>query len=71
LHPPAIAEALFGKGYTGVVGFEGWASGDSEAALERPSRWIEMPLRQSHYSYDALFVAAVELARLRSSRDSG
>jgi hydroxypyruvate isomerase len=35
IHYPAIAKALFAMGYTGVVGLEGWASGDSEAALER------------------------------------
>ncbi len=35
IHYPAIAKALFRMGYTGVVGLEGWASGDSEAALER------------------------------------
>jgi hydroxypyruvate isomerase len=35
IHYPAIAKALFGMGYTGVVGLEGWASGDSEVALER------------------------------------
>jgi hydroxypyruvate isomerase len=35
IHYPAIAKALFGMGYTGVVGLEGWASGDSEMALER------------------------------------
>lgn len=32
---PAIARALSGMGYSGVVGLEGWASGDSEVALER------------------------------------
>lgn len=32
---PAIARALSGMGYSGVVGLEGWASGDSEPALER------------------------------------
>ncbi|RMR38974.1 Hydroxypyruvate isomerase [Pseudomonas savastanoi pv. glycinea] len=26
---------MFDMGYTGVVGLEGWASGNSEAALER------------------------------------
>ena len=35
IHYPAIARALFGMGYSGVVGLEGWASGDSEVALER------------------------------------
>jgi hydroxypyruvate isomerase len=32
---PAIADALHQAGYTGVVGLEAWASGDSQAALER------------------------------------
>ncbi len=31
---PAIARALREIGYTGMVGLEGWASGDSAAALE-------------------------------------
>ncbi|WP_163021941.1 TIM barrel protein, partial [Pseudomonas viridiflava] len=35
IHYPAIARALFSIGYRGVVGLEGWASGDSERALER------------------------------------
>lgn len=35
IHYPAIAKALFSMGYTGVVGLEGWASGDSERAIER------------------------------------
>jgi hydroxypyruvate isomerase len=35
IHYPAIARALHGIGYKGVVGLEGWASGDSEQALER------------------------------------
>jgi hydroxypyruvate isomerase len=32
---PAVARALDRLGYTGVVGLEGWASGDPEVALER------------------------------------
>ncbi|ACO79306.1 Xylose isomerase-like TIM barrel protein, probably inolved in myo-inositol catabolism [Azotobacter vinelandii CA] len=32
---PAIAKALREMGYGGVVGLEGWASGDSETALRR------------------------------------
>ncbi|MEE8603592.1 MAG: TIM barrel protein [Euzebya tangerina] len=32
---PAIARALAEVGYEGVVGLEGWASADSETALER------------------------------------
>ena len=32
---PAIATALERLGYDGVVGLEGWASGDSETALQR------------------------------------
>jgi hydroxypyruvate isomerase len=32
---PAIAAALHRLGYTGVVGLEGWASGDPDAALDR------------------------------------
>jgi len=32
---PAIARALHQIGYTGVVGLEGWASGDSNLALQR------------------------------------
>ena len=31
---PAIARALADAGYTGVVGLEAWASGDSEVALD-------------------------------------
>lgn len=33
IHYPAIAAALREMGYTGTVGLEAWASGDSEAAL--------------------------------------
>ncbi|WP_349618066.1 TIM barrel protein [Azotobacter salinestris] len=32
---PAVARALRDMGYTGVVGLEGWASGDAELALQR------------------------------------
>jgi hydroxypyruvate isomerase len=32
---PAIARALHQAGYTGVVGLEAFASGDSDTALER------------------------------------
>jgi hydroxypyruvate isomerase len=32
---PAVAAALDRLGYTGVVGLEGWASGDPEVALDR------------------------------------
>jgi hydroxypyruvate isomerase len=32
---PAVAQALVRIGYTGTVGMEAWASGDSDAALER------------------------------------
>ncbi|CRM90296.1 Putative hydroxypyruvate isomerase YgbM [Pseudomonas sp. 22 E 5] len=35
IHYPAIAKALHAIGYSGVVGLEGWASGDSELALAR------------------------------------
>jgi len=35
IHYPAIAAALRRLDYTGVVGLEGWASGDSTEALER------------------------------------
>jgi hydroxypyruvate isomerase len=35
IHYPAIARALQAIGYSGVVGLEAWASGNSEAALER------------------------------------
>jgi hydroxypyruvate isomerase len=35
IHYPAIAAALDRLGYTGVVGLEGWASGDPELALQR------------------------------------
>jgi hydroxypyruvate isomerase len=35
IHYPAIAAALDRLGYPGVVALEGWASGDSEAALAR------------------------------------
>jgi len=35
IHYPAIARALHGIGYAGVVGLEGWASGDSTLALQR------------------------------------
>ena len=32
---PAIAKVLAAEGYQGVVGLEGWASGDDDVALER------------------------------------
>ena len=32
---PAIADALHQAGYTGVVGLEAWAAGDSHTALQR------------------------------------
>src|SRR5579859_1283494 len=35
IHYPAIAAALRDLGYQGVVGLEGWASGDDEEALNR------------------------------------
>lgn len=35
IHYPAIAASLDRLGYTGVVGMEAWASGDSEEALGR------------------------------------
>jgi hydroxypyruvate isomerase len=35
IHYPAVAAALDRLGYTGVVGLEGWASGDPELALRR------------------------------------
>lgn len=35
IHYPAIAATLCDLGYTGVVGFEGWAAGDPARALER------------------------------------
>jgi hydroxypyruvate isomerase len=35
IHYPAVAAALNRLGYDGVVGLEGWASGDPEVALER------------------------------------
>jgi hydroxypyruvate isomerase len=35
IYYPAVAAALERLGYTGVVGLEGWASGDPERALER------------------------------------
>jgi hydroxypyruvate isomerase len=35
IHYPAVAAALNQLGYTGVVGLEGWASGDPETALEQ------------------------------------
>lgn len=35
IHYPAVAAALQGLGYDGVVGLEGWASGDPELALGR------------------------------------
>ena len=35
IHYPAVAAALDGLGYDGVVGLEGWASGDPEVALTR------------------------------------
>ncbi|MBX8474224.1 TIM barrel protein [Pseudomonas cichorii] len=35
IHYPAIARALHHMGYQGVVGLEGWASGDPAIALER------------------------------------
>jgi hydroxypyruvate isomerase len=35
IHYPAVAAALRRLGYSGVVALEGWASGDSQTALER------------------------------------
>ncbi|WP_106209357.1 TIM barrel protein [Kineococcus rhizosphaerae] len=35
IHHPAIARALHDVGYTGTVGMEAWASGDSREAVER------------------------------------
>jgi hydroxypyruvate isomerase len=35
IHYPAVAAALHRLGYDGVVGLEGWASGDPGAALDR------------------------------------
>jgi hydroxypyruvate isomerase len=35
IHYPAVAAALDRLGYTGVVGLEGWASGDPVRALDR------------------------------------
>ncbi|MDO7929226.1 TIM barrel protein [Pseudomonas sp. KFB-139] len=35
IHYPAIAKALHRTGYSGVVGLEGWASGDPDIALHR------------------------------------
>jgi len=35
IHYPAVAAALRRMGYTGVVGLEGWASGDPDLALDR------------------------------------
>lgn len=35
IHYPAVAAALDRLGYTGVVGLEGWASGDPDRALDR------------------------------------
>ena len=35
IYYPAIAAALHRLGYTGVVGLEGWASGDPDTALDR------------------------------------
>ena len=32
---PNIAKALRSMGYSGVIGLEGWASGDSTVALEK------------------------------------
>ncbi|WP_316778545.1 TIM barrel protein [Streptomyces sasae] len=34
IHYPAIARALHSLGYTGVIGLEGWARDDSDAALD-------------------------------------
>jgi hydroxypyruvate isomerase len=35
IHYPAVAAALDGLGYTGIVALEAWASGDPVRALER------------------------------------
>jgi hydroxypyruvate isomerase len=40
---PAIARALRGAGYTGVVGLEAWASGDPVQALDRFRSAFEEP----------------------------
>ncbi|MFE2943135.1 TIM barrel protein [Streptomyces sp. NPDC059255] len=34
IHYPAVARALHGAGYTGVIALEGWARQDSDAALD-------------------------------------
>ncbi|MEV5845869.1 TIM barrel protein [Streptomyces sp. NPDC051985] len=34
IHYPAVARALHALGYTGVIGLEGWARDDSDAALD-------------------------------------
>ena len=40
---PAIAAALHQAGYTGVVGLEAWASGDSHTALDRFGQAFSRP----------------------------
>jgi hydroxypyruvate isomerase len=35
IHYPAITRALHAMGYTGTIGLEAWASGDSAQALHR------------------------------------
>ena len=44
---PAVAAALDRLGYTGVVGLEAWASGDSVQALERFRAAFTLPTPQS------------------------
>jgi hydroxypyruvate isomerase len=41
---PAIAKALAEAGYRGIIGFEGWASGEDELALTRFREAFTVPL---------------------------
>ena len=47
IYYPAVAAALDRLGYDGVVGLEGWASGDPELALERFRSAFTVPSRST------------------------
>ncbi|MEU9448751.1 TIM barrel protein [Streptomyces sp. NPDC048277] len=50
IHYPAIARALHNLGYTGVIGLEGWARDDSDAALDafRDAFTTSVPVLPGH-----------------------
>ncbi|MEU1519048.1 TIM barrel protein [Streptomyces sp. NPDC005811] len=48
IHYPAVARALHGLGYTGVIGLEGWARDDSDAALDAFREAFAVPAASGH-----------------------